>query len=185
MDTDQNSPLNFLRDFFLARDGQELTKAGMALVKEYGAATVKNDPDWDEAEFSFNRLFVGPKAPEAPPYASFYLESEPQLMGESTFKVSRLYEMAGLVSPLKGQLPDDHLGVELDAAVGLLDIIEKQDAEEPSILWLYFLDDHLAVWLPKFLNQARRANAGHPVVDLALDRLEVWLTDRKTLTGGK
>ncbi|GAB6147326.1 hypothetical protein JCM12294_47730 [Desulfocicer niacini] len=184
MDNAQNTTLKSLRNFFLARTGNELAKAGMALAGESTKAVKMDDTDWEEAEFAFNRLFVGPKALEAPPYASYYLESEPQLMGKSTLQVRRLYEMAGLVSPLLGHLPDDHLGVELDAAVGLLDMVENQDAEEPRILWQYFLEEHLGTWLPQFLNQARSADTGHPVVDLALDRLEAWFNNRETKQEG-
>ncbi len=180
----KNTTLNNLRDFFLATTGEELAKAGIALVSETPKANPMVDMDWDEAEFAFNRLFVGPKALEAPPYASYYLESEPQLMGESTLQVRRMYEMAGLVSPLQGHLPDDHLGVELDAAVNILGMVDRLIAEEPRILWRYFLQEHLEVWLPQFLNQARSADTGHPVVDLALDKLEAWFLDRKTKQEG-
>ena len=179
MDTTHPTTLESLRNFFLARTGDELVRAGSALADGHENSDEWGDTDWEGAEFAYNRLFVGPKALEAPPYASFYLESEPQLMGETTLNIRRIYEMAGLVSPLKGHLPDDHLGVELDAAVGLLDLVDRQKAEEPRILWQYFLEEHLGKWLPKFLNKARNADTGHPVIDLALNALEAWLKDRE------
>lgn len=184
MDTAQLTTLKSLRNFFMARTGEELEKAGLVLANQQGVSDELEDPDWESAEFAFNRLFVGPKALEAPPYASYYLEPESQLMGETTLKIRRIYEMAGLVSPLKGHLPDDHLGLELDAAAGLLDMVDRQEAEEPRILWRYFLEDHLEKWLPKFINKARKADSGHPVIALALDSLEAWLEDREMTKEG-
>ena len=184
MDSVQNAPLAALRNFFLAGSGEELTSACMALANTKEKAPDMGDMDWEEAEFAFNKLFVGPMALQAPPYASYYLEAEPQLMGESTLKVRRLYDMAGLVSPLQGHLPDDHLGVELDAALALLSMAKYLDAEEPRALWHYFLHEHLHTWLPKFINQARNAETGHPVADLALDHLEAWFNDQETKQEG-
>jgi TorA maturation chaperone TorD len=181
MENRKNSKLAGLRDFFLARTGKDLYAACAKLANDGGPeffpgnlATV----DWDAAEFVFNKLFVGPKRLQAPPYASYYLEPEPQLMGTSTLRVRRLYEMAGLISPLQGHLPCDHLGVELDAALGMLTMAERSLADEPRVLWRYFLDDHLKVWLPSFLDRARQADDGHPAVDLALNRLEAWLDEQ-------
>jgi putative dimethyl sulfoxide reductase chaperone len=184
MDSVQKATLAALRNFFLAGSGEELTSACIALANTKGKPTDMGDMDWEEAEFAFNKLFVGPMALQAPPYASYYLEAEPQLMGENTLKVRRLYDMAGLISPLQGHLPDDHLGVELDAALGLLSTTERLDAQEPRALWRYFLHDHLQTWLPQFLNQARSAETGHPAVDLALDHLEAWLNDQETKQEG-
>jgi len=184
MDSVQTTTLAALRNFFLARSGEELTSACITLANDNGKTTDMGDMDWEEAEFAFNRLFVGPMALQAPPYASYYLEAEPQLMGKSTLQVRRLYDMAGLISPLQGHLPDDHIGVELDAALGLLSMTECLDAEEPRALWHYFLHEHLQIWLPKFINQARGAETGHPAVDMALDHLEAWFNDQETKQEG-
>ena len=187
METVNQTTLLALRNFFLARTGKDLAAACATLADPKVTIPGPGDSDdryWEEAEFVFNRLFVGPMALQAPPYASYYLEPEPQLMGQSTLKVRRLYEMAGLVSSLQGFLPDDHLGVELDAALGLLALAERFDVEEPSALWRYFLHEHLASWVPRFLDQARNAETGHPAVDLALDRLEAWLNDQGTKEEG-
>jgi putative dimethyl sulfoxide reductase chaperone len=187
METENQTTLSALRNFFLARTGKDLAAACATLANHKGTTPGPATFDsryWEEAEFVYNRLFVGPMALQAPPYASYYLEPEPQLMGRSTLKVRRLYEMAGLVSSLQGFLPDDHLGVELDAALGLLTLAERFDAEEPRALWRYFLHEHLASWVPRFLDQARKAETGHPAVDLALDRLETWLKDQGTKEEG-
>ncbi|WP_320042773.1 molecular chaperone TorD family protein [uncultured Desulfobacter sp.] len=173
MAPEQRKRLARLRDFFMARSGKDLSLACTALAD--WAGQVWGETDWDEAEFAFNRLFVGPMALQAPPYASIYLSTDPRLMDDITLKVRRIYEMAGLESPLQGRLPDDHLGVELDAALGLSARAEDLDEEEPRALWDYFLHEHLGGWLPQFINRVRRAEANHPAVDLALDHLEAWL----------
>ena len=181
METENQTTLLALRNFFLARTEKDLAAACVTLANDkVTTADLADlaDKYWEEAEFVFNRLFVGPMALQAPPYASYYLEPEPQLMGKTTLKIRRLYEMAGLVSPLQGSLPDDHLGVELDAALGLLTLAERFDVEEPRALWRYFLHEHLASWVPRFLDQARNAESGHPAIDLALDRLEAWMENQ-------
>jgi TorA maturation chaperone TorD len=181
VETADQETLSALRDFFTARNGDDLAAACMKMARD-GVANPDpadaGDNYWEEVEFVYNKLFVGPMALLAPPYASCYLAPEPQLMAESTLKVRRLYEMAGLASPLEGLLPDDHLGVELDAALGLLTIVQRCNAEEPRALWRYFLNEHLGAWVPRFLDRARNAETGHPAVDLALDRLEAWLENQ-------
>jgi TorA maturation chaperone TorD len=181
MENEKNATLAALRDFFLARTGKDLRAACAKLANDGGPDLFSGTlatADWDAAEFVFNKLFVGPNRLQAPPYASFYLEPEPQLMGNSTLRVRRIYEMAGLISPLQGHLPCDHLGVELDAALGMLTLAERSKTDEPRALWRYFLNDHLKVWLPLFLDQARQADDRHPAVDLALNRLEAWLDEQ-------
>jgi TorA maturation chaperone TorD len=181
MENDNTATLAALRDFFLARTGADITAACARLAKDecrQPPDEITETMDGASAEFVFNKLFVGPGALQAPPYASYYLEPEPQLMGPSTLRVRRLYEMAGLVSPLQGHLPCDHLGVELDAALGMQTMAARSGAEEPCALWHYFLNEHLKVWLPAFLDRARRAEAAHPAVDLALERLAAWLGEQ-------
>jgi putative dimethyl sulfoxide reductase chaperone len=181
MKNQSDTTLSALRDFFLALTGEDLCKACTKLAKN-GAPEFFSDSvaevDWDTVEFVFNKLFVGPGRLQAPPYASCYIDPEPQLMGSSTLYVQRLYEMAGLSSPLQGHLPCDHLGVELDAAAGLLTMIGHSKADEPRALWRYFLDYHLKIWLPSFLDRARQADDGHPAIDLVLNRLEWWLDEQ-------
>jgi putative dimethyl sulfoxide reductase chaperone len=62
---------------------------------------------------TYARLFVGPGKLGAPPYGSYYLEPEKQVMGESTMAVRGFYEQAGLVLEGFSDLPD-HLAVELE-----------------------------------------------------------------------
>jgi len=183
----KNTTLEALRDFFLARSDHDLYLATAKLARADGDDLTSGSMqtiDWDAAEFVFNKLFVGPMELQAPPYASYYLEPEPQLMGSSTLRVRRLYEMAGLFSPLQDQLPCDHLGVELDAALGMHTMAERSTDDEPRALWRYFFNDHLKVWLPSFLDRARSADDRHPAIDLALNQLEAWLDEQATIEEG-
>ena len=65
-----------LRDFFSAGCAAELADAVPALC----AGRTLGEDEARELEYEFNRLFVGPQAVPAPPFASIYLEKEPQLM---------------------------------------------------------------------------------------------------------
>ena len=67
MELAEKTTLTLLRNFFLARSGTELALACMALAGDSRVALQMGQTDWDEAEFAFNRLFVGPMALQAPP----------------------------------------------------------------------------------------------------------------------
>ncbi len=169
-----------LRDFFLAADAEQLCGAALRLPGEVFALC-----DWDEVEFSFNRLFVGPMAPEAPPYASVYLEPEPVLMGPSTLAVRELYARLGLVSPWKNRIPDDHLSLELDALLALGVTLPGEAGRELAAQRALFLREHVARWVPEFVRRVRDA-APHPAVARAVDLLDRWLDlELQALTEGE
>ena len=63
--------------------------------------------NWQAEEYAFNRLFVGPQAVPAPPYASVYLEAEPRLMGNAATDMREILQALGLAAP-EGQ-PDDFI----------------------------------------------------------------------------
>lgn len=76
--------LEALRDFFLARDATGMQAAYRSLALQESGAPAAGD--WSVLEFAFNRLFVGPQAVPAPPYASVYLDEQPHLMGPTSLK---------------------------------------------------------------------------------------------------
>lgn len=163
------SPLLTLRDFFMAQNA-----AGLAAAYSHLAAAPPV-PDWQNVEFAFNRLFVGPKAPIAPPFASIYLEPEPQLMGRSTLNVRYLYQMIGLTSPKQNSLPDDHLGLELDAYYQLQTVLSQVSSAELMALQEYFLIGHLNRWLPKFISRVKAAPDTPVPIIFVVDQLNAWL----------
>jgi TorA maturation chaperone TorD len=168
------STLAALRDFFMAQN-----TAGMAAAYSHLAASPMEAapavPDWHSVEFAFNRLFVGPKALLAPPFASIYLEPEPQLMGRSTLNVRYLYQMMGLASPWQNSLPDDHLGLELDAYYQMQTVLSQVSLAELKALREYFLLGHLNCWLPQFISRVKTAPDTPAPIIFVVDRLNVWL----------
>lgn len=157
-----------LSRFFFAANADEMLEPYLALANGLPAPTVN---DWSAVEFSFNYLFVGPRALLAPPYASIYLDGEhASLMGESTEKIRNLYEMVGLTSPWLNKIPDDHLALELDAlwqmdeALLRVDSPQLRDVQE-------FLLAHLQSWLPKFASRVRSVDDVHPAILFVIDCL--------------
>ena len=146
-----------LRDFFLGPDAAALQSAAERLAQAGGSSCPV--ADWNEAEYAFNRLFVGPMAPQAPPFASVYLETEPILMGSSTLQARHIYQMVGLVCPWQGTVPDDHLSLELDACLRIRQAAVEQASLDLTEIYAYFLIQHLANWLPLFSSRIQQAQA--------------------------
>lgn len=159
-----------LRDFFLATSGDELAcaLANLQELPEPGRSELS------ELEYEFNRLFVGPAPPEAPPYASVYLEAEPVLMADSTAEIGRFYAALGLKEPTGG-LPPDFLPLELEAWVALKCMSE---AIPDVMLARQFLMTHLGKWLPSFIAKMRKAGLS-PVMAQVASALEAWLQYEK------
>ena len=170
-----------LRDVFAAASGAEL-----ALAVERCLGCIGNDSDGQgaaydtadpELEYAFNRLFIGPKAPPAPLYASVYLEREPQIMGESTLEVRELYRALGLCHAQEGHVPDDHLALELDVWLALETLCQNapdNEALQAARRWL--VAEHMSRWLPCFLKRAEDAlDDAPPALGAVLCALRQWL----------
>ncbi len=166
-----------LRDFFAAANGTDLAQA-YARIAAHCEAPPPPD-NWDETEFAFNRLFVGPGPLAAPPFSSVYLDPEPKLMGRSTSLVRAVHQALGLQSAWFGSVPDDHLAVELDTALALNALAAKALANaELAELRRYFMVGHMGRWVPLF---ADRVLAQHPQpgpIVTAIRRLELWLAEQ-------
>ena len=167
--------LTCLRDFFSSSQSSELAKACIALSHECSASAPVAATNWQDVEFVFNRLFVGPQAILAPPYASVYLEAEPHVMGETTLMVRRLYQMVGLVSPWKGKIPDDHISLELDACLHMRMGLLKSGSSQLCDIYSYFLNEHMARWVPVFLAKINEAQELPPSIGWVARELENWL----------
>lgn len=173
-DPQTTAQLKGLRDFFSARNAAELEVA-YAYLADWVSQPAPAVTDWQVVEFAFNRLFVGPRTPLAPPFASIYLEPEPQLMGQSTRQVRQIYELAGLQSPLKNIIPEDHLSFELDAYRQLSIALVGVPSAELTALRRYFLNRHLRRWLPQFISRVRSAEATPQAIHFVIDCLEALL----------
>ena len=125
-------------------------------------------------EVEYNRLFVGPGQPQAPPYESVYRGSRGLVMGPPAQDAVQRYAEAGLaVLPDFRDLPD-HVATEL----GFMAYLTWQEAAAGSdggAIWRErergFLAEHLEVWLPRFCRRVKDASR-HPfytaVADLTL-----------------
>ncbi len=194
---DPRRTLIALRDFFAARDGAALAAALAALGSAAAPAQRVMAPPAagpDDIEFAFNRLFVGPGALDAPPYASVYLDTESRLMAESTRQAAAVYDALGLHSPLSGSLPDDHIALELDALVAFAELREGSERNdrphgrsqpwrgaELDALWRWFLCEHVARWVPPFLERVRAARDVPPAIAEVATQLAAWLATQTAI----
>ncbi len=183
-----NETLAALRDFFAATGAADLRDAATRIAAATGFP-LPAGTDWTAAEYLFNRLFVGPAAVPAPPYASAYGDDESLLMGKPAQDARQAYRSMGLAVPRQGTTPDDHLAFELDAVLALR-TLAGASSSCPAEPHAAFITDHMACWLPRFI-QAVRANLpsgaaggvpGSPErtacpVTLAVDTLAAWLDE--------
>jgi TorA maturation chaperone TorD len=167
-----------LRDFYMFPQADTLPQL-INKIEKYCRAQVTfpvlniND-DWRDAEYDFNRLFVGPQALLAPPYASAYLETEPQLMGNSTQEIRGLLHALGLSVRDENQIPDDHISYEIELCLVLIKQAPQQPIYQEALAWL--VSDHMGHWLPKFI--ANSENQAQTPLLLAITRvLSLWFND--------
>lgn len=97
------------------------------------------------------KLFGGLGSPMAPPYESVYLSSEHLMSQKQTIEVKRVYESYGWHSKLNGNIPEDHLGIELQFLTLLLEKLHEIDdgvCEKELIKDINkFIDIHLLSWI--------------------------------------
>ncbi len=175
-DSSTSGQLKALRDFFSAVDGADIESAAKDISRQF-ALPLDTATDWLEVEYEFNRLFVGPRAVPAPPYASAYRE-EPSLMGPPTLEVRDAYRRLGLAVPDQGATPDDHLAFELDAMVAfdaLAGAVAAGEEAELGELRAWFVAEHMAGWVPRFIEATRGQGDVSPPVAMAASALEQWL----------
>lgn len=163
-----------LRDFFSSTDACALAAAAKRFAP---LETLPDSTNWQAEEYAFNRLFVGPQAVPAPPYASVYLEAEPRLMGNAAADMREILQALGLAAP-EGQ-PDDFIACELEVWT-MLTLLLRPECDEhlraharEALAWL--VDEHMSRWLPAFAERTRKAAAPTPAIQAALRCLEYWL----------
>lgn len=168
--------LKHLRDIFNAQNSKELKTAFDAL----NTSIIISEED---LEVQFNRYFVGPMETVADPFASVYLDNPDVFMSKSTLHVRELYETMGFSNPFKNIIPDDHLGVELDAYYQLLFLEEAKEITYLSELRHYFLHEHLALWIPRFLERGlAQSEHDSPAMTFILVQLKSLLIRETTTT---
>lgn len=136
-----------------------------------------NEIEQQQLCFEFNRLFIGPTPPIAPPYESVYLSQDQLVMQEQTVKVRSLYQDENLMVISQGKNPDDFMATELEFAAYLLRNADKEAMQNKGLnrlkyyeLYTEFSQEHLRKWLPKFVERVHQ-KANHPVFPMLMDVL--------------
>ncbi|MDO4291244.1 MAG: molecular chaperone TorD family protein [Eggerthellaceae bacterium] len=126
-----------------------------------GAATDQTDPADPDVlqalQVDYTALFIGSFKMWAPPYASYYLDGEGQLGGETTGRVERAYREGGRALSQERKQPGDHAAVMCEFLFDLLrrsaQAAEAGRAEEAAALEARAASFHatyLASWMHPF-----------------------------------
>ena len=116
---------------------------------------------------AYTRLFLGPPAMLAPPYASFYLDRG-IVMGPSSVEMMKLYGEAGLRLDDEFTEMPDHVAVVLEflyyllfeeARAGARNAYEEK--EKLQNIKTRFLKNYVFPWIPRFCGEIKRADE-HP-----------------------
>lgn len=145
----------------LPADGEDVINQGLKLMINSAKNNLHRLEVWlEDLAIEFARLFIGPKAPPAVPYASFYLSESKSLMTEVTIDVRRKYLEAGMAVKELYSIPDDHVGIELEFVYYLtqkaIEYFEDGNREEASRLFEMredFLNNHMRKWIPVFVDK--------------------------------
>ncbi|MBM4765342.1 molecular chaperone TorD family protein [Bacillus sp. B15-48] len=114
----------------------------------------------EEVNVEYTELFIGPGAPKAPPWESFYNTRKKLFFGTTAFVMKDLLNKQGLESKNSGRQPEDHLGLELLYLAVLTEKLHDQDIESQvnNIKdQLSFMDEHLLSWIPNLYDDAKES----------------------------
>lgn len=178
---DRPQLLEAFRDFFHYGRKEHLRQAYLKISALSDPGSDPHKIDWDLEEFTFNRLFTGPMAPQAPAVASVYLDPEGLIQGEVTAEIRTFYESIGLRIDEIGSEPEDSLAYELDACRHLLLLADK--LPEAAEAYAGFIHEHIALWVPEFSTRAMEHCQGSVAVKNVLMLLSEWVeneTDNTT-----
>lgn len=167
-----------LRDFFHAENANALRQSMIEInnlpnKKQY---ITDHTIDWLIVEYEFNRLFVGPMTLQAAPYSSVYNDPDPLLMGKGTQQVKDIFQALGLNIAKENQIPEDHISYEIELCL-LLDANLHSGANKD--LLARFVNDHIALWLPLFIEKII-SNAKTQPLQQAATLLSEWFSELKT-----
>jgi TorA maturation chaperone TorD len=116
---------------------------------------------------AYTRLFLGPPAMLAPPYASFYLDKG-AVMGPSSIAMMKLYSTAGLRLDDEFNEMPDHVAVALEFLYYLIfketnagSNDAREEKEKIRQTETYFLNKFIFPWIPRFCDRIAAADE-HP-----------------------
>jgi len=115
-------------------------------------------------KLEYTRLFAGPNKLPAPPWELVYKTGRLELFQPGVLELRAIYRSAGCLPAEVHHVSDDHLGIELDflrflceKTIVALENNDEEEAERLEAIHLAFLQDHLLVWVPKFLDDFQPA----------------------------
>ncbi|NCO83788.1 MAG: hypothetical protein COW90_01290 [Nitrospirae bacterium CG22_combo_CG10-13_8_21_14_all_44_11] len=168
---------NLLRQLFLKEPSKELIQNiteisippdtdgeiayGLRLMADSVSKNKNRLDAWlEELAIEYARLFIGPQNPPAVPYASFYLSESHSLMTDETIDVRKQYLEAGMAVKELYNIPDDHIGIELEFVYYLtqktIELFEQEQREKAARLFEIrgdFLTKHMSQWVPLFVEK--------------------------------
>ena len=108
----------------------------------------------DRENEEYQRLFIGPGPLVAPPWESYYRSREHLLFEEWTYQIREQYHLFGLQYKNENNEPDDHLLLELEFMLYLVDSCLQETKTDRLVelisSQIHFLENHLTMWIPYF-----------------------------------
>ena len=131
---------------------KEFHEGGEILASFFAQFTTIEKVDAEREEY--RRLFIGPGELVAPPWESYYRSKERLLFEEWTLQVRELYHQFGLQYIREKNEPDDHLLLELEFMIFLIELnlqaSESEKIREMITIQINFINEHLTIWIPEF-----------------------------------
>lgn len=169
------STYHWLRQMYLSEPSMEIIEDLVRMAKEYDEndkisietdlimflRSLKNEDLRElnsDLKAEFARLFLGPNRLLAPPFESVYLSPRRRMMGDETMNVREKYKKMGMEILENENIPDDHIGLELEFMYYLCyKALEycKDNANSKYIIenikmQNQFISEHLIKWVPSF-----------------------------------
>jgi TorA maturation chaperone TorD len=127
--------------------------------------------DREQVEVAHAKLFLGPFKILVAPWACYYLEDGPKLMGPTSHYAAQAYADAGLAPNEKLKDTPDHVTHELE----FMYYLAFSQATTEDTVWqdrqVRFWREHLGRWLPRFADALAEA-AVHPFYDMLAETLK-------------
>lgn len=170
-------------------DLQELaqfSEGAKQILESLNEADKSNPSDFlKQANNEYMRLFVGPGHVRVPIWESVYFDKEGLMFGERTLQVRAFYEKHGLEFQFKNQQPEDHLAVELDFMLFLLQQ-EKESKCNCDLVssrkeQIEFLKNHISTWYHLFAEKIIKHSNNKLFIGIAYLLVEVILMDIETI----
>ena len=162
----RNDVYGFLAQAFRTPPTEEMLRVladgGTEQAKEMGLVPTADFAELRRViEADYNRTFLNMGPHAISPFESVYTSKEHLLMQDSRDKVLAAFRAQGVEIATTENLPEDHVAFELGfmqhVGAKMVEAFEAGNNEEADRLFEVqkaFYNNHLAVWLPKFCEEA-------------------------------